>query len=127
MSMIFIAKGTCSLGVIKKDKEGNELSATQAQFTFAEDGGSVAVGEMDAETNVVAADSISIFGDWDAAGYLAAALKLLNPKRKVNIPDFKHLIQSLIKHDGVDICDNCYSFYKCSDCIIKDWKEEIEC
>jgi len=127
MSMIFLAKGTCTLGMNHVDKDGNVTSSTSAQFDFDDAGGSIAVGEMDPDTNEIDAETVSIFGDWDAAGYLAEALKLLNPKRKVNIPDFKHLIQSLIRHDGVDICDNCYNFYKCSDCVINDWKEEMEC
>lgn len=126
MSMVFLAKGTCTLGVTKKDKDGNVESSTQAQFTFEDTGGSIAVGEMDPDTEKIDAETVSIFGDWDAAGYLAEALKLLNPKRKVNIPDLKYIIQSLIRHDNVDICDHCHDFYKCSDCIIKDWKEEME-
>ena len=126
MSVIFLAKGTCTLGITKRDKDGNASSSTQAQFTFDGTGGSIAVGEMDPDTKEIDADTVSIFGDWDAAGYLEEALKLLNPKRKVNIPDFKLLIQSLIRHDNVDICDHCYDFYKCSDCVIKDWKEEIK-
>lgn len=127
MNVVFLAKGTCTLGMTKKDKDGNVASSTQAQFTFDDAGGSVAVGEMNPDTNEVDAETVSIFGDWDAAGYLEEALKLLNPKRKVNIPDFKYIIQSIIKHDGVDICDHCHAFYKCSDCIIKDWKEESDC
>lgn len=126
MSIVFLAKGKCTLGMTKKDKGGNVASSTQAQFTFDDTGGSIAVGEMDPDTKEIDAETVSIFGDWDAAGYLAEALKLLKPKRKVNIPDFKYIIQSLIRHDGVDICDNCHDYYKCSDCIIKDWKEELE-
>ena len=126
MSIVFLAKGTCTLGMTKKDKDGNVTGSTQAQFTFEDTGGSVAIGEMNPDTNEIDAESVSIFGDWDAAGYLAEALKLLNPKRNVNIPDFKNIIQSIIKHDGVDICDHCYSFYKCDECIVKEWKDEIE-
>lgn len=127
MSMIFIAKGTCTLGMTKRDKEGNVVNQTAAQFTFDKDGGSIAVGEMDPDTNEIDKETVSIFGDWDAAGYLTEVLKQLNPKRKVNIPDIKHIVQSLIRHDGVDVCDNCYDFYKCQDCIIKEWKEDLEC
>lgn len=126
MSMIFLAKGTCNLGSTTRDKDGNVVESTPAQFTWDNAGGSIAVGHMDPESKEIFEDTVSIFGDWDAAGYLEEALKLLNPKRKVNIPDFKHLIQSIIRHDGVDICDHCYNFYKCSDCIIKEWKEELE-
>lgn len=124
--MVFIAKGTCVLGRTQRDKDGNITSETSARFNFDDAGGTVAVGELNAETGEIDSESVLIFGDTDAYGYLAAVLKLLNPRRMVNIPDFKHIIQSVIKHDGVDICDHCYNFYKCSDCIIKEWKEEME-
>lgn len=127
MSMIFIAKGTCTLGITKRDENGNITSQTAARFAFDNSGGSVAVGVMDTETNEIDAETVSIFGDWDAAGYLAEALKQLSPARKTNIPDFKYIIQSIIRHDGVDVCDHCHDYYKCADCIIKEWKEEIEC
>ena len=76
MGMVFLAKGTCTLGVTKKDKDGNVESSTQAQFTFDDAGGSIAVGEMDPDTEKIDAETVSIFGDWDAAGYLAEVLKL---------------------------------------------------
>ena len=126
MNVVFLAKGTCTLGMTKRDKDGNVTTSESAQFNFDGTGGSVAVGEMDPETNVIDTESVPIFGDWDAAGYLAEALKLLNPKRKVNVPDFKYIIQSIMRHEHVDICDNCYDYYKCRDCIIKEWKEEME-
>lgn len=124
--MIFLAKGTCKLGMTHKDKDGNVTQSTSAQFIFDGTGGSIAVGEMNPETKTIDTDSVSIFGDWDAAGYLEEALKLLNPKRKVNIPDFKYIIQSIIRSDHIDICDNCHDYYKCRDCIVRDWKEELE-
>lgn len=127
MSVVFLAKGTCTIGVTRKDKDGNTVESSSAQFSASDDGGSVAVGELDPVTMKPIEPVDSVFGDWDAAGYLAEALKLLNPKRKVNIPDFKYIIQSIIRHDGVDVCDHCHDYYKCSDCIIKDWKEETEC
>ena len=127
MSVIFIASGTCMLGRTTRDKKGNVQESTPAQFTADNAGGSVAVGRLDPETMRPVEPVSGIFGDWDAAGYLEEALKLLKPKRRINIPDFKHIIQSVIRHDGVDICDHCYNFYKCSDCIIKDWMEELEC
>lgn len=53
MSMIFLAKGVCKLGVTQRDKDGNVVSSTQAQFTFDDTGSSIAVGEMDPETKEI--------------------------------------------------------------------------
>ena len=124
MSMIFLAKGTCTIGMTKTDKDGNVVESTSAQFTFDGTGGSIAIGEMDPDTKEIKEESVSIFGDWDAAGYLAEAIELLKPRRKVNIPDFKAIIQAAIK-DGVDICDYCQSC-NCHDCIVEEWKEDAE-
>lgn len=126
MSMIILAKGTCTLGMTKKDKDGNVASSTQAQFTFDDTGGSIAVGEMDPDTKEIDAESVSIFGEWDAAGYVAEMLKMLKPARKVNIPDLKAIVQAAYQEDGNDLlCDYCKSM-NCRDCIIKEWKEELE-
>ncbi len=126
MSMVFLMTGNCTLGRTRQDKDGNVIEHKPAQFTADDAGSCVAVGLLDPETMKPVGPVSGIYGDWDAAAYLEEVLKLLNPKRKVNIPDFKYLIQSIIKHDGVDICDHCCKFYKCSDCIIKEWKEEME-
>ena len=126
MSVVFLMTGNCTLGCTRKDKDGSIIKHTPAQFTADDAGSCVAVGLLNPETMQFVGPVSGIYADWDAAAYLAEVLKLLSPQRKVNIPDFKHLIQSLIRHDGVDICDNCYNFYKCSDCIIKEWKEEME-
>ena len=126
MNAVFLMKGNCTLGRTRKDKDGNIIEHIPAQFTADDAGSCVAVGLLNPQTMQPIEPVSGLYGDWDAAAYLEEALKLLNPKRNVNIPDFKHLIQSIIKHDGVDICDHCYNFYKCSDCIVKDWKEEME-
>lgn len=126
MSIIFLAKGTCTLGMSKKDKNGNVTGSTQAQFIFDGIGGSIAIGEMDPDTKEIDAETVSIYGDWDAAGYVAEMLKLLKPARKVNIPDLKAIVQAAYQEDGNDLlCDYCKSM-NCYDCIIKEWKEEID-
>lgn len=124
MSVIFIATGTATMGMTKTDKDGNVVSRTPAQFTIDDTGGSVAIGELDPETMKPKEPVTGIYGDWDAAGYLAKALELLKPRRLVNIPDFKAIILAAEK-DGTDVCDYCQSC-NCSDCIVKEWKEEEE-
>ena len=124
MSMVFLATGTCTLGRTQTDKDGNVVESTPAQFTTDNAGGSVAVGLLDPETMQPAEPVTGIFGDWDAAGYLAAALKLLNPARKVNIPDLKAIVKKAYQEDGNDLlCDYCESRH-CPDCIIREWKDE---
>lgn len=125
MSMVFIATGTCTLGVTTRDKDGNILESRPAQFTPTKDGGSVAVGLLDPET-MQPIEITSMYGDWDAAGYMAEILKLLNPVRKINLPDLKEIVKAAYQEDGNDLlCDYCKSM-NCRDCIIKEWKEELE-
>ena len=123
MSMVFIVTGTCTLGVTTRDKDGNILESRPAQFTPTKDGGSVAVGLLDPET-MQPIEITSMYGDWDAAGYMAEILKLLNPVRKINLPDLKEIVKAAYQEDGNDLlCDYCKSM-NCRDCIIKEWREE---
>lgn len=121
MSFIFLGTGHAHLGMTERDKDGNVTKSTTAHFEFEDNGPCVAVGELDPVTMVVK-DGTEVYGDWDAAGYLAAAMKKLNPGRPVNIPDFKAIVQAAYK-DGTDFCDHCQSI-NCLDCIVKEWKDE---
>lgn len=124
MSAIFLATGTCTMGRTQTDKEGNVVSHTPAQFTIDDTGGSVAIGELDPETMKPKEPVTGIYGDWDAAGYLAKALELLKPSRTINIPDLRSMILAAIK-DGTDFCSYCErQGYYCRDCIIREWEEE---
>lgn len=125
MSMIFLAKGTCTMGMTKRDKDGNIVESTPAQFKWDDNGGSIAIGKMDPRSKEIDEESVSIFGDWDAAGYLAEVLKLMKPRRGVNIPDIKAIVQAAAKEGNDLVCDYCHD-YKCRDCIINEWKEEAE-
>lgn len=129
MSIIFLAKGTATIGMTTRDAAGNVTSHTPAQFTWDDTGkgGSVAIGELDPETLQPKEPITGLYGDWDAAGYLAKAMELLKPRRQVNIPDFKALIQAAIETDNIDICDYCpRAGYDCRDCIVTEWKEEVK-
>lgn len=125
MNAIFLMRGSCSLGRTQRDKDGNIVSETPAQFTADKSGGSIAIGELDPET-MTPKECAGIYGDWDAAGYLTQALKMLGPGRPVNIPDFKAIIQAAYQEDGSDlVCDYCKGT-NCRDCIVREWKEEVE-
>ena len=124
MSMIFLAKGICRLGHTQRDKDGNIVESSPAQFIWNKDGSSIAIGHMDPESKEIYEDTVSIFGDWDAAGYIQEVLKLLKPARSLNIPDLKAIVQAAYREDGNDLlCDYCQSM-NCRDCIIREWKEE---
>lgn len=125
MSVIFLATGTCTMGVTTRDKDGNIIESRPAQFTYDDKGGTVVVGKLDPETMKPTEPVDIVYGDWDAAGYLAEALELLKPRRQVNIPDFKAIIQAFIEKDNIDFCDYCPNL-NCRDCIVKEWKEEAE-
>lgn len=122
MSIVFLAKGTTTLGRTQTDKDGNVVSHTPAQFTIDATGGSVAIGELDPETMKPKGAVTGIYADWDAAAYLAAVLELLKPERTINIPDLRAMIMAAIK-DGADLCSYCErQGYYCRDCIIREWE-----
>lgn len=124
MSIVFLAKGVCNLGITNVDQEGNVRETTPAQFVADDNGGSIVVGILDPETMKPIEPISGIFGDYDAAGYLSEALKLLKPRRRINIPDLKAIIQKAYREDGNDLlCDYCQSWY-CQDCIVREWRDE---
>ncbi len=126
MAIIGIGTGTCTLGRRQVDKDGNIIKETKASWEPDPNGGSVAIWPIDPETNE-ASGPASIFGDWDAAHYLPEVLHMLQPSRKTNIPDFRHIIMAAQK-GGTDICGYCENYYDgmCSDCIITEWQESEE-
>ena len=124
MSMIFLATGTCQLGMTRRDKDGNIIEETQPRFVWDDSGGSVAVGVMDPQTKEIKENTVSIYGDWQAADYLREVLERINPKRAINIPDFKAIIQAAYREDGCSlVCDYCSSL-NCMNCVVKEWMEE---
>ena len=124
MSMIFLATGTCQLGVTRRDKDGNIVEESQARFVLDDAGGSVAVGEIDPQTKEVKENTVSIYGDWQAADYMQEVLEHIKPRRAINIPDFKAIIQAAYREDGCSlVCDYCKGL-NCMDCIVKEWLEE---
>lgn len=62
------------MGVCTRDKEGNIVKQTPAQFIVEDDGSCVAVGIIDSETLKINEPVSAIYGDWDAAGDLEQLL-----------------------------------------------------
>lgn len=125
MSMIFLATGRATMGINRRDKDGNIIESVPARFEFENGGPCVAVGELDPETMEVKGN-VDLFGDWQAAGYLETAMEKLKPTRTANIPDFKAMFQAAYK-DRADLCDYCHNLnIRCQDCIVQEWKEEVE-
>lgn len=129
MSALFMAVGTCRMGCTKQDRDGNVIEHTKASFTPDPNGGSVIVGRIKFTGDDVEQDGpAEIFGDWDAAGYLARALEILKPTRRLNIPDIKAIVQDAVKGRFDTDCpfmDHCQSV-NCQDCIVTQWIEEAQ-
>lgn len=122
MSMIFLATGHCTMGFTHTDQDGNITESAPAKFEFADNGSCVAIGSLNPETWKPQEELDGLFGDWDACGYLAKALELLNPSRPVNIPDLAAITKAAM-NDGVDLCDYCQGL-NCQECAVAEWKEE---
>lgn len=124
--MIFLVKGTFTLGHTTRDKGGNIIKQTEAKFEACQDGGSVAVGVIDDDTGEQVGKA-ELFGDFDPWGYLSHALKLLAPTRSGNIPDFESIVKKMYDENRGDGCP--FSLFcesvNCRDCIVHRWMEEV--
>jgi len=126
--MVLIARGDCRLGATRRDKAGNVVEHTEAKFEPNTEGGCVAICELDAE-KMEPVNATEVYGDWDAAHFLARVLKMLGPGRPVNIPDFRAILKEGMADgygDGFycDYCDRRGS--SCRDCIVTEWKENMK-
>lgn len=123
--MIFITKGIFYMGITQRDADGNITKQTPPRFEETPDGSCVAVGIINSDTNEQEG-AAEIFGDWDAAHFLAKTLEYIAPTRPVNIPDFKEIIHKAYT-DGTDICQYCTcNVTPCRDCIVEEWKNDTE-
>lgn len=125
MNMIFLCQGHCHLGVTRTDKNGNVIEEQPARFVSDENGPCIAVGTMDADTMEQTSD-VSIYGDYDVAGYLQRVEELLAPTRNrpSNIPNIEHIVKAMARTQ-VDICDYCQAD-TCWNCALREWKNESE-
>lgn len=124
-SMLFIGKGTYSIGATTTDANGNVIKSVPPHWEPSDEGGSIVVGKMYARSKRQIG-SAEVYGDWDAAGYLEEILRLLSPARPINIPDFRAISNNAQK-DGQDwyLCEYCTKT-NCRDCIVRRWREENE-
>ncbi len=121
MSMIFLTTGNCYLGRRDRDENGKIIKEIPPHFEYDDNGSCVVIGKLNPDTMEQICDA-DVFGDFNASGYLKKALKLLNPQRDIDIPNFKAIVRSLL-HDNIDICDNCFEM-NCKNCIVSEWKQE---
>lgn len=129
MSAIFMATATVKLGQTTTDKDGNIVKQIAPSCEFDPAGGSVIVGKLKITDDAMEPDGpAEVFGDWDAAGYLAEALEALRPSRRHNLPDFEKIVKSMVRERAGEDCpfmDHCGSVF-CRDCVISRWMEEAQ-
>lgn len=127
MGALFIATATVKMGQTTKDKDGNTIKHTPPSCEVGPDGCSVIVGKLKITDDTMEPDGpVEVFGDWDAANYLAHVLEELKPNRKVNIPDFHGIVRDMVGKSFDKFCpffDSCGDLL-CHDCIVDQWIEE---
>ena len=127
MSAIFIGRGDCHLGTTRTDKDGKAVEQTGAKWEPNPEGGCVAICDIDPE-KMEPTGAAEVYGDWDAAHFLARVLEKLGPGRPANVPDFRAILQKgAADGQGEDFfCDYCERYgYSCRDCIVTEWKEDL--
>lgn len=124
MSLLIIGRGECTLGHTERDAAGNIVQKSAAKWEPDPEGASVAICRADPDT-MEPVGAAEVFGDWDAAAYLSRVLALLGPGRPINIPDMDAIIKGAIQ-EGFNPCDYCHRAELCRDCIVTEWKGEID-
>lgn len=119
MKIICISLGNATMGLRSVGPDGAVTEQSKAEFEMDPEGSCAAIWTIDSETKEQGA-VVGIYGDWDAAGYLAHILELLHPRRQINVPDLEAMIRAA-KKDGVNICDYCPD-YNCRNCVVNNWK-----
>lgn len=124
--MVFLAKGTFTLGQRTVDGQGNVIKETKAAFVTDPGGGCVVVGTLDDDTMEQTGEA-ALFGDYDHWSILNKALQLLTPTRPGNMPEFESIFAKMYKEDPHDCpfrpyCDK----IRCADCVCWDWIDGIE-
>ena len=127
MSAIFIGRGDSRLGMTRIDKNGKVTEQTRAKWEPNPEGGCVAICDVDPE-KMEPISAVEVYGDWDAAHFLARVLEKLGAGRPANIPDFRAILEGAMV-DGASknfFCEYCGRYgYDCRDCIVTEWLEDM--
>lgn len=128
MSALFIGRGDCHLGRIRKDAEGNVVEQTGTKWEPNAEGGCIVICDMDQE-KMETTGAAEVFGDWDAAHFLARVLEKLGTGRPANIPDLQAILKMAMDNGQGEnyFCDFCERYgYSCRDCIVAEWMEGMK-
>lgn len=109
---VLIARGTCTLGRVTTDKDGNEISHTPAKFVMDEEGSCFAVCPVEVNEVNDNIDSVTQIGDASVVAVFDTDMLLTNVMeqlgiRQRNTPDLAKLRKKLYKEADVDLCDYC--------------------
>ncbi len=127
-NVLLVARGDCRLGRTRTDEAGNVVEQTGAKLEPNAEGGCVAICELDAE-KMEPVGAAEVYGDWDAAHFLARVPDKLGPGRPANIPNFREILKkAMADGEGKDFfCDYCERYgYSCRDCIVTEWLEDMK-
>lgn len=109
---VLIARGTCTLGRVTTDADGNEVSRTPAKFVMDEEGSCFAVCPVEVNEVNDDIDSVTQIGDASVTAVFDTDMLLTNVMeqlgiRQRNTPDLAKLRKKLYKEADVDLCDYC--------------------
>ena len=109
---VLIARGTCTLGRVTTDADGNEVSRTPAKFVMDEEGSCFAVCPVEVNEVNDDIDSVTQIGDASVVAVFDTDMLLTNVMEKLgirqrNTPDLAKLRKKLYKEADVDLCDYC--------------------
>lgn len=123
MAVLLVGRGNAHFGRTDVDAAGNIVKRTEAGWDPDPEGGSIAICELDPET-MKQTEPAEVYGDWAASVFLRRVLEKLGPGRHINIPDMAAIIKGAIR-DGFEPCEHCTAVGDCQDCVITEWKGEM--
>lgn len=122
MAVILVGRGVTNLGIVHRDADGNVIKEAEPGWHPDPEGSTIAVAEVDPDT-MEQKEPAAVFGDWEASLYLRRILDKLGPGR--HIPDMAAIIKGAVR-DGFNPCVHCTAEGNCRECVITEWKDEVE-